>query len=101
MIYRAAMATGSIEPLKGGSFRVSVYAGRDPITGRKRYLKESHPTLALAAAAKERVLVQVEAQRRPTATRRCRCCSTAGPLSLIVAEMVLRLGAPQCFSSDT
>ncbi|MFN8078904.1 MAG: tyrosine-type recombinase/integrase [Kineosporiaceae bacterium] len=59
------MATGSIERLKGGSFRVSVYAGKDPITGRKRYLKESHPSLELATAAKERPLVQVEADTVP------------------------------------
>ena len=59
------MATGSIETLKGGSYRVSVYAGRDPITGRKRYLKESHPTREAAVAARDRLLVQVEADTVP------------------------------------
>ncbi|MBI4943878.1 MAG: site-specific integrase, partial [Actinobacteria bacterium] len=59
------MGTGSIELLKGGSYRVSVYAGKDPITGRKRYLKESHPTREAAVAARDRLLVQVEADIVP------------------------------------
>jgi integrase len=63
--YLPSMATGHIERLKGGSYRVVVYAGQDPITGRKRYLKESHPTETAARAAVERLLAQVEADRLP------------------------------------
>ncbi|MDT7632157.1 MAG: integrase, partial [Pseudonocardiales bacterium] len=58
------MATGHVEVLKNG-FRAVVYAGRDPITGRKSYLKETHPTRDLAVQAKERLVAQVEADRIP------------------------------------
>jgi integrase len=59
------VATGSIEELKGGSFRVAVYAGKDPFTGRKVYLKESHATHELALAARDRLLIQVESDQVP------------------------------------
>ncbi|MCW2612450.1 MAG: integrase family protein, partial [Cryptosporangiaceae bacterium] len=32
---------GSIDQLPSGSFRVRVYAGVDPLTGRDHYLKET------------------------------------------------------------
>jgi hypothetical protein len=35
------MATGHVERLRSGRFRAVVYAGHDPITGRKRSLEES------------------------------------------------------------
>jgi hypothetical protein len=35
------MATGHTERLSSGRLRVVVYAGKDPITGRKIYLKET------------------------------------------------------------
>ena len=60
----ALMATGHVEVLKSG-FRAVVYAGKDPITGRKSYLKEAHPTRDLAVQAKERLVAQVEADRVP------------------------------------
>jgi integrase len=58
------MASGHIERLKTG-YRVVVYAGKDPITGRKVYLKETHSTEAAAAAARARLLAQVEADTTP------------------------------------
>jgi len=36
------LGTGHVEELKTG-FRAVVYGGKDPITGRKHYLKETHP----------------------------------------------------------
>jgi integrase len=60
----AFMATGHVEVLKSG-FRAVVYAGKDPITGRQSYLKETHPTRDLAVRAKERLVAQVEADRLP------------------------------------
>ena len=41
---------GHIEQLPSGSFRVHVYAGTDPVTGRPRRLKETCPDEATAAA---------------------------------------------------
>jgi hypothetical protein len=58
------MATGHVEVLKS-AFRAVVYAGKDPITGRKSYLKETHPTRDLVVQAKERLVAQVEADRIP------------------------------------
>ncbi len=34
---------GSIEQLPSGALRVSVYAGTDPLTGWRHYLRESIP----------------------------------------------------------
>jgi hypothetical protein len=61
--YPAAMATtskGHIERLPSGSFRVRVYAGRDPVTGKERVLKETCPDEAEAAAALARLLKQAD-----------------------------------------
>jgi hypothetical protein len=58
------MPTGHVEALKRG-FRVVVYAGKGPITGRKSYLKETHPTRDAAEAARLRLVAQVEADRIP------------------------------------
>ena len=58
------MATGHVEVLKRG-FRAVVYAGKDPITGLKTYLKESHPTRQAAERARDRLVAQVEAERVP------------------------------------
>jgi integrase len=41
---------GHIEQLPSGSFRVHVYAGTDPVTGRSRRLRETCPDEAAAAA---------------------------------------------------
>jgi integrase len=61
------MARGHIERLKTG-WRVAVYAGKDPVTGRKRYVKETHPTEAAAQAARERLVAQLEADAVPDRT---------------------------------
>jgi len=58
------MATGHVEILKRG-FRAVVYAGKDPITGRKVYLKETHANRAAAERARDRLVAQVEAERIP------------------------------------
>src|SRR4051794_21791101 len=59
------MASGHVERLPSGRYRVAVYAGKDPITGRKVYLKETHGTEDEANKARERLLVQVEAEQIP------------------------------------
>jgi integrase len=58
------MPTGNVESLKRG-FRAVVYAGKDPITGRKMYVKETHPTREAAEAARVRMVGQIEAERVP------------------------------------
>lgn len=44
------LARGSIEELPSGALRVSVYAGIDPLTRRRHYLKEIVPAGPAAAA---------------------------------------------------
>lgn len=46
---------GSIETLPSGSLRVKVYAGYDPVSGRRHYFDEVVPTGPRAAAEAERV----------------------------------------------
>jgi hypothetical protein len=63
--YLLAMARGSIETLRTG-FRARVYAGKDPITGRQNYLRgETRRDRRDAEADIERLLANVEADRRP------------------------------------
>ncbi len=64
-LYGSTMAKGYLERLKSGSWRANVDAGRDPITGKRIILRETHPTKEQARAAKERLLAQVEAERVP------------------------------------
>ena len=60
---------GSVEELPSGALRVSVYAGYDPLTGRRHYLKEIVPAGPKAAAEAEKALRrlagQVDEQRQP------------------------------------
>jgi integrase len=65
--YRRATATaqGHIEKLPGGSYRVHVYAGRDPVTGMKRYLRRTVPTEAKAARELANLLADADAGRAP------------------------------------
>jgi len=83
---------GHIEQLPSGSFRVHVYAGTDPVTGRPRRLRETCPDEAAAAATLGRLLTEADGGRFPNraATRRPRHHgpvepwppgTTAGPLS--------------------
>jgi integrase len=59
------MAKGHVEQLPSGSHRVTVYAGKDPITGKKVYLKETCPDEVKAAEALARLLRQADSRRRP------------------------------------
>ncbi|MCF7547412.1 tyrosine-type recombinase/integrase [Pseudonocardia sp. WMMC193] len=62
-------ARGSIETRANGSLRVSVYAGIDPVTGRRHYLRESVPAgpkaWREAEDVKTRLLAEVSAKRNP------------------------------------
>src|SRR5215472_6158421 len=64
--YRSAMANtarGHIEQLPSGSFRVHVYAGTDPVTGRPRRLRETCLDDATAAATLGRLLNEADGGR--------------------------------------
>jgi integrase len=56
---------GHIEERPNGSFRVIVYAGRDPLTGKERRLRETCATHAEAQVALVRLQGDVHAQRHP------------------------------------
>ena len=56
---------GWIEELPSGSFRVWAYAGIDPLTGRKHYLKEAVGTRRDAERVRTRLLSQVDEDRSP------------------------------------
>ena len=55
---------GSIRQ-RGGSFLVEVYAGRDPLTGRKLYLRESTTDESEVDKILTRLLSQVDEQKYP------------------------------------
>jgi hypothetical protein len=61
----ANTARGHIEQLPSGSFRVHVYAGVDPVTGRQRRLRETCPDDATAAATLGRLLNEADGGRFP------------------------------------
>lgn len=69
MARRRRRQRGRIEDLPSGSLRVSVYAGVDPLTKRRIYLKETVPAGPKAHAAAERMLTrllnQVDEKRHP------------------------------------
>lgn len=60
---------GSVEELPSGAFRVRVYAGVDPVTGKEHYLRQTVPAGPKAAAeadkVKRRFANQVDEQRQP------------------------------------
>jgi integrase/DNA-binding transcriptional regulator YhcF (GntR family) len=60
---------GSIEELPSGALRVAVYAGRDPLTGRRHYLREVIPAgpsaRSEAQKALRRLANQVDERRNP------------------------------------
>ncbi|WP_211346911.1 hypothetical protein [Saccharothrix australiensis] len=60
---------GEIEELPSGSLRVKVYAGIDPLTGRRLYLTETVPpgksARKTAEKARIRFINQVDEQRNP------------------------------------
>ncbi len=60
---------GEVEVLRSGALRVKVYAGEDPLTGRRHFLRETIPAGPTAARdaekARSRLLNQVDEQRNP------------------------------------
>ncbi|MEV4717585.1 hypothetical protein AB0J94_10385 [Micromonospora noduli] len=62
---------GEIDTLPSRSLRVKVYAGSDPINGKRHYLTEATPAGRTAAEeaekARNRLLVQVDERRNPRA----------------------------------
>src|SRR5512146_2900312 len=66
--YRAVMAKatgGYIQQLPSGSFRVSVYGGTDPLTGREIRLRKTCKTERAAQIELGKLLEQAEAGRQP------------------------------------
>ncbi|WP_254910264.1 tyrosine-type recombinase/integrase [Micromonospora sp. NBS 11-29] len=66
---RTKRQRGEIETLPSGSLRVKVYAGIDPISGKRHYLTEVIPAGRTAAKeaekARTRLLAQVDERRNP------------------------------------
>ncbi len=60
---------GNVEELPSGALRVSVYAGIDPLSGRRHYLRETVPAGPTASATAEKVrrrlANQVDERRNP------------------------------------
>jgi len=60
---------GSIDRLPSGSYRVRVYAGTDPLTGKAHYLTKTVPkgpdALKLAKKERTRLLAEVDQKRHP------------------------------------
>jgi integrase len=61
----AKTSRGHIQRLPSGSFRVKVYAGTDPVTGKTRLLRQTCPDEATATAALGRLLIQADGGRFP------------------------------------
>jgi hypothetical protein len=78
----ATTVCGHIEQLPSGSFRVHVYAGTNPVTGRPRRLKETCPDEAAAAATLGRLLNEADGGRFPIAPRRSAKPSTTSPVKV-------------------
>src|SRR5918998_947676 len=68
---RRPHARGEIEKLPSGSLRVRVYAGRDPLTRKRRYLMETVPAGPTAArdaeAVRDRLRAEVDRHRAAAA----------------------------------
>jgi integrase len=60
---------GEIETLASGSLRMKVYAGIDPLSGKRHYLTETVPAgpraLAEAKKVRTRLIGQIDEQRNP------------------------------------
>jgi integrase len=67
--HRNKRQRGSIEELPSGALRVSVYAGTDPLTGGRHYLREPIPAGPRAAdearKAMRRMATEVDERRNP------------------------------------
>ncbi|CAA9394943.1 MAG: hypothetical protein AVDCRST_MAG66-1274 [uncultured Pseudonocardia sp.] len=62
---RRRRVRGHIEQLPSGSYRVIVYAGTDPLTGKPRRLRETWPTYAEAEKGMTRLQRQVDEDQHP------------------------------------
>ncbi|MFP5023464.1 tyrosine-type recombinase/integrase [Pseudonocardia phyllosphaerae] len=62
-------ARGAIEKLASGGFRVTVYAGIDPVSGRRHYVRETVPAGPTAARearkVQRRITHQIDERRTP------------------------------------
>lgn len=65
---------------RGDSYQAIVYGGRDPVTGRKRYLRESAPTKEKAEEARKRLVDRADQGRVRIRKPWSRCCWIAGCL---------------------
>jgi integrase len=63
------MARGHIQRRSNGTYRVLVYAGKDPLTGKQRYLNGTAPTEKAAEKLRTKLLAEADAGKLP-ATRR-------------------------------
>lgn len=61
----AQRARGHVAQLPSGAFRVRVYAGCDPVTGRSRYLTATASTKDRAELERARLLAEAEAGAQP------------------------------------
>jgi integrase len=64
-----AMARGHITRRANGTYRVYVYAGKDPLTGKQRYLNGTAPTQKEAEKVCARLLTKVDEGKRPVTRR--------------------------------
>jgi len=62
---RRGRVRGHIEQLPSGSYRVIVYAGTDPLTGKPRRLRETWPTYAEAEKGMTQLQRQVDEDQHP------------------------------------
>ncbi len=65
MAPRGRRSRGYIEELPSEHYRAVVYAGRDPLTNKRRYLRETATTYAAAELALTRMQAQVDENRHP------------------------------------
>lgn len=65
MAPRGRRSRGYVEELPSGSYRAVVYAGRDPLTNKRRYVRETATTRAEAERALTRLQAQVDGNRHP------------------------------------
>ena len=61
----ARTSKGHIQCLPSGSFRVKVYAGTNPVTGKERLLRETCPDEVTATAALARLLKEAQGHQAP------------------------------------
>jgi hypothetical protein len=61
----ATTSRGHIQRLPSSSFRVKVYAGTDPVTGKPRLLRQTCPDEVTAAAVLGQLLVEADGGRFP------------------------------------